>query len=84
MADFAAIQAALEELQAAKDKQDAKIEAVESRNKQLRDKVAAMEKRAPDGDCEPCDMVNAGGGQVLQRKLEVKEDLDTFWERKEK
>ncbi|CAM9967402.1 unnamed protein product [Ectocarpus fasciculatus] len=84
MADFAAMQAALEELQAAKDKQDAKIEAVESRNKQLRDKVAAMEKKEPDGDCEPCDMVNAGGGQVLQRKLEVKEDLDSFWERKEK
>ncbi|CAM9974691.1 unnamed protein product [Ectocarpus fasciculatus] len=84
MADFAAMQAALEELQAAKDKQEAKIEAVESRNKQLQDKMAAMEKRVPDDDCEPCDMVNTGGGQVLQRKLEVKEDLDTFWERKEK
>ncbi|CAN0080412.1 unnamed protein product [Ectocarpus fasciculatus] len=91
MADFAAMQVALEELQAAKDKQQqeleeqqGKMEAVESRNKQLQDKMAALEKRVPDGDCEPSDMVTAGGGQVLQRKLEVKEDLDTFWERKEK
>ncbi|CAM9513646.1 unnamed protein product [Ectocarpus sp. 12 AP-2014] len=83
-------QAELEELQAAKDnqqedleEQQAKIEAVESRNKQLREKVAAMEKRVPEGDCEPCDRVNTGGGQVLQKKLEMKEDLDTFWQRKE-
>ncbi|CAN0057297.1 unnamed protein product [Ectocarpus sp. 6 AP-2014] len=58
-------QAELEELHAAKDKQQedleeqlAKIEAVESRNKQLREKVAAMEKRVPEGDCEPCDRGN--------------------------
>ncbi|CAN0057944.1 unnamed protein product, partial [Ectocarpus sp. 6 AP-2014] len=69
MADFAALQAAVEELK--------------SDNKQLRDKVAAIEKRVPDGDCEPGDRVNAGGGQVLQKKLEIKEDLETFWQRKE-
>ncbi|CAN0443666.1 unnamed protein product, partial [Ectocarpus sp. 12 AP-2014] len=45
-------QIAVEELQAANDRQQeeleeqqAKIEAVESRNKQLRDQMAAMEKR---------------------------------------
>ncbi|CAN0442670.1 unnamed protein product, partial [Ectocarpus fasciculatus] len=44
--------------------------------------MSAMEKRVPEGDCEPGDMVNAGG-QVLQKKLETKEDLKTFWHRKE-
>ncbi|CAM9483769.1 unnamed protein product [Ectocarpus sp. 12 AP-2014] len=89
MADFAAMQLELAALKSAKDKQQAeleeqqaKIEAVESRNKQLRDKMSAMEKRVPDRDSEPCDRVNAGGGHVLQKKLEMKEDLDTFWQRK--
>ncbi|CAN0292431.1 unnamed protein product, partial [Ectocarpus fasciculatus] len=44
--------------------------------------MSAMEKRVPEGDCEPGDMVNAAGGQVLQKKLETKEDLKTFWHRK--
>ncbi|CAM9871247.1 unnamed protein product [Ectocarpus sp. 12 AP-2014] len=71
MTDFAALQAA--------------VEALKSDNKRLRDKVAAIEKRVPDGDCEPGDRVNAGvgGGQVLQQKLEIKGDLETFWQRKE-
>ncbi|CAM9255072.1 unnamed protein product [Ectocarpus sp. 13 AM-2016] len=90
IADFAALQIAVEELQAANDRQQeeleeqqAKIEAVESRNKQLRDQMAAMEKRVPEGAYEPGDRVNAGGRQVLQQKLETKEDLGTFWKRKE-
>ncbi|CAM9958203.1 unnamed protein product [Ectocarpus fasciculatus] len=83
MADFAAMQAALKELQAAKDKQQEELKAMGSANEKLQRKVAAMEKRVPEGDCEPGDMVNAGGGQVLQKKLETKEDLETFWHRKE-
>ncbi|CAM9150683.1 unnamed protein product [Ectocarpus sp. 8 AP-2014] len=97
MAEFTALQAAVEALTSVKDKQQAelealksdkekqqaKIEAMDSRNKELRDQVATLEKRVPDGDCEPCDTVNAGGGQVLKQKLEIKEDLETFWQRKE-
>ncbi|CAM9346554.1 unnamed protein product [Ectocarpus sp. 12 AP-2014] len=76
-------QAELEELQAAKDKQQEELKAMGSANKKLQRKVATLEKRVPDGDGEPGDRVNAGGGQVLQQKLETKEDLETFWQRKE-
>ncbi|CAM9230442.1 unnamed protein product, partial [Ectocarpus sp. 13 AM-2016] len=69
MTDFAALQAS--------------VEALKSDIKPLRDKVAAIEKRVPDGDCEPGDRVNAGGGQVLQQKREMREELNTFWQRKE-
>ncbi|CAN0149300.1 unnamed protein product, partial [Ectocarpus fasciculatus] len=72
-------QAELEELQAAKDEQQEELKAMGSANEKLQRKVAAMEKRVPEGDCEPGDMVNAGGGQVLQKKLETKQDLKTFW-----
>ncbi|CAN0549150.1 unnamed protein product [Ectocarpus sp. 12 AP-2014] len=45
--------------------------------------MAAMKRRVPEGAYEPCDRVNAGGGKVLQLKLEIKKDLEIFWERKE-
>ncbi|CAM9482847.1 unnamed protein product [Ectocarpus sp. 12 AP-2014] len=90
IADFASMQAALEtqraeldELHAAKDKQQEELKAMGSANQKLQRKMSAMEKRVPEGDSEPCDRVNAGGGQVLQQKLEMKEDLKKFWQRKE-
>ncbi|CAN0445162.1 unnamed protein product, partial [Ectocarpus fasciculatus] len=61
------------ELQAAKDEQQEELIAMGSANEKLQRKMSAMEKRVPEGDCEPGDMVNAGGGQVLQKKLETKQ-----------
>ncbi|CAM9404647.1 unnamed protein product [Ectocarpus sp. 12 AP-2014] len=96
MSDFAALQAKvdalkfdketqqaeLEELQAAKDRQQEELKAMQSADEKLQRKMSVMEKRVPEGDSEPCDRVNAGG-KVLQKKLETKEDLETFWQRKE-
>ncbi|CAM9745369.1 unnamed protein product, partial [Ectocarpus fasciculatus] len=56
MADFAAIKAALEELQADKDKQQEELKAMRSANEDLQRKMSAMEKRVSEGDCEPGDM----------------------------
>ncbi|CAN0301620.1 unnamed protein product, partial [Ectocarpus fasciculatus] len=51
--------AELEELQAAKDEQQEELKAMGSANEKLQRKMSAMEKRVPEGDCEPGDMVNA-------------------------
>ncbi|CAN0209967.1 unnamed protein product, partial [Ectocarpus fasciculatus] len=95
MADFAAIQAALEELQAAKETQRAELEelqaakekheeelkAMGSANKKLQCKVKHLEKYAPELDSEPDGDVDMEGGLALRRRVAVTETAEGFLDR---
>ncbi|CAN0322810.1 unnamed protein product, partial [Ectocarpus fasciculatus] len=74
-------QAELEELQAAKDKQQDELKAMGSANKKLQLKVQKLEKHVPELDNEPDGDVDCGGGLALRRRVAVTETAEGFLDR---